>query len=120
MSIIKLGNKEFTVGEMAIGRRKFLVPAIRTFYRDLNKKPIETRFELDEKEYDALIEIALKATFPQITKDELLSITVTESELLNASFAIADLCGLKAAEKGDDTGEASGEKTAPLSPTTTE
>jgi hypothetical protein len=106
---IKLADKEFDVPEMAIGRRKFLVPAIRNFYRDLNAKPQETRFVLEEKEYDAMIEMIVRAVFPQAKKDDILGMNVTDDQLFSAIFVIVEQCGLKSTEQ--KPGEAQGEET---------
>ncbi len=114
---ITLAGKEFDVPEMPIGKRKFLVPAIRKFYSDLNAKPAENRFDLDEPQFDSLIEMVFRAVFPQIPKkDDLLSMIIKDDELFAALFIVVEQCGLKRVEQ--TPGEAHGETTQ-NSPTTT-
>ncbi len=114
---IKLADKEFTVAEMPIGKRKFLVPAIQGFFRDLNKKDAAIKFDLTEAEYDVLLSIVLRAVFPQIMKDDLLALNVTDDQLFAALFVITEKSGLKRTEQ--PAGEISGETTALPQSTTT-
>lgn len=107
---ITLGDKEFDVPEMPIGRRKFIVPAMRQFFADGGAHILQ-----EEKSYDLVIEIIVRAIFPQAKKDDILNLVFDEKALLAALSVISEQCGMKQVEK--KPGEAEGEINP--SPTTT-
>ncbi len=99
---IILGTKEFDVPEMPIGRRKFIVPAMRQFFANGGADIFR-----EEASYDLIIEIIFRAIFPQVKKVDLLMTVMSEKDLFAALTIISEQCGMKRVEtkEGEDQGE---------------
>ena len=101
MKKITLSDKEFDVPEIAIGKRKYIVPALRKFFKDGGGNIL-----LDEGSYDIALEIIFRAIFPQVKKDDILNMVIDEKMILSSLTVIAEQCGMKKAD--NKLGEAPG------------
>lgn len=98
---ITLGNQQFTIQALPLGKLKKVLPAVSSVAVAMSKA--QAVGELEEDAFDA-IAVALAASLDK-TVEEVEAMVVEPAQLIEAVLAISEVCGL-VAKRGDTSGEA--------------